>query len=153
MRIVVCSDSHGDVQKLMLAMDQQPNAGAYVFLGDGIRDAEILRSRGKPAVFVKGNCDGLPCPVYETLTLAGKTILCTHGHHDQVKFGLDILLYRARERGVDICLFGHTHVPYIGYEEGVHLFNPGSIQNGDYGFVDIVPGGVVCRHVKVRDIF
>jgi len=138
----------------MLAVDQQPKADAYVFLGDGIRDAEILRSRGKPAYFVKGNCDGaLPCPIYETLTLAGKTVLCTHGHYDQVKFGLDILLYRAQERGADICLFGHTHAPYIGYEDGVHLFNPGSIQEGIYGFVDIVSGGIVCRHVKVRNIF
>jgi len=161
MRILVCSDSHGSVRNIMLAADQQPNADAYVFLGDGVRDAEFLRSFAasksnppKPVYLLQGNCDGAaPYPVYETFQLAGKTVLCTHGHYDHVKFGRDTLLYRAEEQGADLCLFGHTHTPYIGYEAGIHLFNPGSIRDGIYGFADITPAGIVCQHVRVREIF
>jgi len=159
MRILVCSDSHGSARNIMLAVDQQPKADAYVFLGDGVRDAECLLFRNitaapRPAYILRGNCDGAASyPLYETFQLAGKTIFCTHGHCDQVKFGLDVLLYRAEEHGADVCLFGHTHVPYIGYEAGIHLFNPGSVQDGIYGFVDILPNGIVCRHVKIRSIF
>ena len=161
MRILVCSDSHGSARNLMLAADQQPSADAYIFLGDGVRDAEFLRSFAasksappKPVHLLRGNCDGAaPYPIYETVSLADKTILCTHGHNDHVKFGLDTLLYRAEEQAADLCLFGHTHTPYIGYEAGIHLFNPGSIREGIYGFVDITAAGIVCQHVRVREIF
>lgn len=153
MRLLVCSDSHGSARNIMLAADQQPKAEAYVFLGDGVRDADFLLTRNKPAYILRGNCDGGGGPIYEKFTAEGKTIFCTHGHYDQVKFGLDILLYRAQEHGADLCLFGHTHAPYIGYEAGIHLFNPGSIREGVYGFVDILPSGIFCRHVKIRPIF
>jgi putative phosphoesterase len=154
MRILVSSDSHGNARNIMLAVEQQPKADAYIFLGDGVRDAQFLLSRSKPAYLLRGNCDGnVPYPIYEVLTLAGQTTLCTHGHYDQVKFGLDVLLYRAKEHGAALCLYGHTHTPLSAYEDDVYLFNPGSIRNGVYGFVDITAAGIVCQHVQIRDIF
>jgi len=151
MRLFVCSDSHGRARNILRAVEQQPQADAYVFLGDGVGDAAFLLSLGKPAWLLRGNCDGdAPYPLYESITLVGKTILCTHGHQDGVKFGLDTLLYRAKEYDASICLFGHTHAPFHGYKEGIHLFNPGSIREGAYGFVDIVPNGVVCWHIQLH---
>ena len=153
MRILVCSDSHGRRDRLILALEQQPGAGSLVFLGDGAADAAFFTQEpDKRAYLVRGNCDGgSDLPLWEEFTVSGKKILCTHGHAAQVKFGLDGLLRAGRERGADLVLFGHTHEPLVYYEDGITLFNPGSIHDGNYGFVDITPAGIVCRNLRVRE--
>ncbi|MDR0531462.1 MAG: YfcE family phosphodiesterase [Oscillospiraceae bacterium] len=154
MRILVCSDSHGAARNLMLAVDQQPAADCYVFLGDGLAEAQLLRHRGKPAYLLRGNCDGPAekAPLYAQFELAGQRIFAAHGHIEQVKWGLDALLYRAQEHGAQLCLFGHTHAPFCTYCDGVTLFNPGSLRDGLYGFADLTAAGVVCQHVRVREV-
>jgi len=151
-RILVCSDSHGRADLLALAYDQQPKAKALVFLGDGLGDTGIFRYSGKEHYLVKGNCDGpgWDYPTVQEFELAGKKIFCTHGHRFYVKHSLDELLRRAKEQGADLVLYGHTHVPCVAYEDNVHLFNPGSIHSGEYGFVDITPAGIFCQNLRVR---
>ena len=154
MRILVCSDSHGRRNRLVLALDQQSGAEVLVFLGDGAADAAFFpQEPGKRAYLVRGNCDGPSCelPLWEEFAILGKKVLCTHGHYPQVKFGLEGLLRAGRERGTDLLLFGHTHEPLTLYEDGLTLFNPGSIHDGNYGFVDITSAGVVCRNLRVRE--
>ena len=153
MRILVCSDSHGRRDRLILALEQQPGAEILVFLGDGAADAAFFAQEpGKQAYLVRGNCDGgSELPLWQEFSVLGKKVLCTHGHQSQVKFGLDGLLRDGRGRGADLVLFGHTHEPLLFYEDGVTLFNPGSIHDGNYGFVDITKAGIVCRHLRVRE--
>jgi putative phosphoesterase len=154
MRILVCSDSHGRRDRLVLALEQQPGAGILAFLGDGAADAAFFaREPGRAAYLVRGNCDGAACglPLWEAFTVLGKNVLCTHGHAAGVKFGLEGLLRAGRERGADLVLFGHTHEPLVYYEGGVTLFNPGSIHDGNYGFADITGAGIVCRPLRVRE--
>ena len=153
MRILVCSDSHGRRDRLVLALEQQPRAEILVFLGDGFADAAFFaREPGRQAYLVRGNCDGPSCglPAWEEFSVLGKKVLCTHGHHSQAKYGLDGLLRDGRGRGADLVLFGHTHVPLLFHEDGVTLFNPGSIHDGAYGFVDITGAGIVCVNARVR---
>ncbi|MDR3313216.1 MAG: YfcE family phosphodiesterase [Oscillospiraceae bacterium] len=151
MRILVCSDSHGRGAKLLLAAKQQPTAEIIVFLGDGEAESEyLLRLPGKTVHRVCGNCDfGSQLPGWELFTAQGKRVLCTHGHLAQVKWGLASLRDTAHERGVQLALFGHTHTPLLAYEDGVYLFNPGSVAEGSFGFVDITPAGVVCVHCRL----
>ena len=169
-RILVCSDSHGRADLLALAYDQQPKAEVLVFLGDGLGDAALFRYSGKEHYLVKGNCDGpqWDYPIWQEFTLADQKVVCTHGHFSQefmketkkiicthghqafVKHSLDELLRRAKEHRADLVLYGHTHVPRVDYEDGVQLFNPGSIHAGEYGFVDVTPAGIFCQNLKVR---
>ena len=153
MRILVCSDSHGRRDRLILALEQQRGAENLVFLGDGAADADFFAHEpGRQAYLVRGNCDGnSQLPLWEEFIAMGKKILCTHGHCSQVKFGLEGLLRAGRERGADLVLFGHTHEPLFFYEDGITLFNPGSIHDGNYGFVDITQAGIVCRNLRVRE--
>ncbi|MCL2494555.1 MAG: YfcE family phosphodiesterase [Oscillospiraceae bacterium] len=155
MRILVCSDSHGRQDRLVLALEQQRSAEILVFLGDGAADAAFFaREPGKQAFLVRGNWDGPACelPLWQEFFVLDKKILCTHGHTSQVKFGPEALLRAARDRGADLVLFGHTHRPLISYEDGVHLFNPGSLwEDGSYGFVDVTGAGIVCRSLRVRE--
>ena len=45
MRVLVLSDSHGDVYKLRRAIDSQPTAKLIVFLGDGEYDIDSVECR------------------------------------------------------------------------------------------------------------
>ncbi len=50
----------------------------------------------------------------------------------------------------DILLFGHTHVPYTAYDDGMYIMNPGSIgYTGTYGIVDITPSGIMTNIIKL----
>jgi len=154
MRILVCSDSHGRRDRLILALERQPKAEILVFLGDGAADAAFFaREPGRQAYLVRGNCDGASCelPLWQEFTMLGKKVVCTHGHRSSVKFGLDELRRAGRERGADLLLFGHTHEPLVFYEDGLTLFNPGSVHDGSYGFADITQAGIVCRNLPVRE--
>ena len=60
MRIVVMSDSHGRLARLRWVFADQPEAEAYLFLGDGLKDwAQMQESYpDRRLIAVCGNCDG-----------------------------------------------------------------------------------------------
>lgn len=157
MKILVFSDSHGDYRKLKKAAEMHADADMYIFLGDGLRDAERLFDENKKAisVAVKGNCDitgvGFSDGYLEeqTLDIEGVRIFCCHGHKYSVKFSLMNLAYRAREKEVNIALFGHTHTPIESVNDGIRFFNPGSVREGNYGIIYIEKGAVVASHAKI----
>ncbi len=152
MRILIVSDSHGDVFALRCAIEAQPGARMIIHLGDGERDMDDLSSlpQGKKIVQVKGNTDlGMISPYSCVEMVEGKRIYCTHGDKEDVKGGTGKLKKTARKENADIALFGHTHTPKTEYDDGLYLFNPGSIRLGDYGVVDITGAGIVCIHMRL----
>ena len=154
MRILVVSDSHGDVFGLREAIEAQPKARMIVHLGDGERDMDALSHLFEEikVVQVRGNTDlGVFAPNTCVETVEGKRVYCTHGDRENVKGGTDKLKRIARGEKADIVLFGHTHVPKNEYKDGLYIFNPGSIKQGSYGVVDITKAGVVCIHMKLFD--
>ncbi|MCL2107063.1 MAG: metallophosphoesterase family protein, partial [Oscillospiraceae bacterium] len=81
MRILVCSDSHGRVGRLLRAAERQPGAARVVFLGDGENDSDALARPGLLLTRVRGNCDfGSQLPLWERFSAGGRQVLCTHGH-------------------------------------------------------------------------
>ena len=153
MRILVVSDIHGRIHRLREALEQQPTARHVVFLGDGLRQVEDLIDEYPDRTFytVPGNCDfgasGIPV---RQESFGGKRVYFTHGHLHDVKYTLYRLDLAAREMGADVALFGHTHVPYQEYADGLHLFNPGSLgYGGTYGYVDIEGGGIFTAIVEL----
>lgn len=152
MRILVVSDSHGDVFALRCAIEAQPKARMIIHLGDGERDMDTLAvSLGEIIkVQVKGNGDfGSLSPTSSVEIVEGKRIYCTHGHLERAKYGNYELISAARGEKADIVLFGHTHMPENDYDDGLYMFNPGSIRLGDYGVVDITKAGIVCINMKL----
>ena len=61
------------------------------------------------------------------------------------------LLAYSRKIGAKIALFGHTHVPYNQYHDGIYMLNPGSIafprdcSRPSYGLIDITPKGIITN--------
>ena len=153
MRLVVFSDSHGYRISLETAIKNEPDADAFVFLGDGLREWEDCQEliKNKISVAVKGNCDGMfpPYPKKVVGKFGQITTYCTHGDNEQVKFSLEPLKLNASLSEATLVLFGHTHTPYKEYDNGLYLFNPGSVKQNSYGIVDITENGIMCFHKKI----
>ena len=146
MKLLICSDIHGDldsIQKVLYAYKNE-NADKILILGDllyhGPRNdlpptyapkkvIELLNANRDNILTVKGNCDTevdqmvLNFPIladYSVFYLDGLTVFATHGHHHNTQTPPPL------RRG-DILLHGHTHVLKIEEfgEENTYI-NPGS---------------------------
>ena len=88
-----------------------------------------------------GNCDrNSTAPTEQISKFNGKRVFFTHGHKYYVKHGYSEILRHAREVKADICLFGHTYIPYTKLMDGIQFMNPGAVCQGSCGIVDVVPG-------------
>ena len=147
MKILVFSDSHGDVENMRRAVERE-RPDMVLHLGDGWRDAHALRRDypDLPLAQVPGNCDFRRGEgAVRVLEVEGRRILLCHGHTLGVKMGQDLLLAEALERGADAALFGHTHRPFVELRCGVWLLNPGSIgeyQHPSYATLQIGDGKI-----------
>ena len=117
MNILVVSDSHGKVDKLIQAVEQT-HPDYVLHLGDCQRDLEKLRQAFPmlPMEGVPGNCDYGSCDQPERLIeLGGVRILMLHGHTRGVKSDVVRAVWAARECGAQVLLFGHTHRPLVAH--------------------------------------
>jgi len=128
-RILVISDTHGNKSNIAKAITRFGDVDCIIHLGDYVRDAEYIRGLTKVKVYsVKGNCDiSASVKSEQVINIGNKKILALHGHRQGVKHSLLNLALYARQKDVDIALFGHTHVPTERLYEGVLLYNPGSL--------------------------
>jgi uncharacterized protein len=123
MKLIVMSDNHGD-KETVKAVSSLP-ADAHFHCGDSEfpYDAETLASM----IRVGGNCDiDSKYPGEVVTTIKEKKILAVHGHKHNVKSSLMDLYYRAKEKDVDIVLFGHSHLYGAEMKDGILFVNPGS---------------------------
>lgn len=129
MKVLVISDTHGNVNRAFAAHTLSEPVDAIIHLGDGGSDVDTLRlALDVPVIAVAGNCDlGSVAPRECVWECEGKKLLLTHGDAYQVKSGLDRLLVRARKLGVDTVLFGHTHQRFCENVSGILLLNPGAL--------------------------
>ena len=146
MKILICSDIHGDLESLerILTAYEREAAQKLIILGDllyhGPRNdlpstyapksvIELLNANKEKILAVKGNCDGevdqmvLDFPIladYAYLAIDGLSIFITHGHHHNTK------THPPLRKG-DILLHGHTHIPAFEEFGDENLYiNPGS---------------------------
>ena len=134
MQLLVISDSHGKTKPIRILLDRYKNTvQAVVHLGDNAKDLLDLQPDYEDISFiaVAGNCDYYnEAPKERILTFTKpvrKQILLLHGHTLNVKMTLNRLMYYAQEKGVDACLFGHTHASFVDRHGPVFYMNPGSI--------------------------
>lgn len=135
MRVLVFSDSHGNVEAMEKAIERY-RVDAVFHLGDHVSDAMHLAAISPvPVEYVRGNCDigYSAAPLKRQLNLDGKKILLTHGHEYHVKKGKELLRRQLELLGVDVILFGHTHLAYQEYIGDKVLCNPGAVCGGWQG--------------------
>lgn len=129
MKTLVISDTHGNTSLAFRAHTLTEPVDAVLHLGDGCKDAELLKNvLGIPVVNISGNCDiGSSAPRELLWECEGKRILMSHGDAYGVKGGLARLEQRAREVGADAVLFGHSHIAVNEQRPGLLLLNPGTL--------------------------
>ena len=137
MKILVCSDSHGQKYNIKDAYDKE-RPDAVFFLGDGLRDMDIIDAPPTVAIAcVKGNCDLYEEDGVRCFNLENKKLLLTHGHFSGVKQGLWRLDLLAQEKGADIILYGHTHQVAEQWIDDRLYICPGSIRQGSYVILEL----------------
>lgn len=157
MKFLVLSDSHRRL-RLMEQIIGQLHIDDILFLGDHYDDMRAVQRQFPDKRFtgIAGNCD-FNCEVdsQQEISVCGKKIWLTHGHHHSVKSGHLRLQLAAMELGADACLFGHSHVPELFYERGILFMNPGSISEPrgqyqeSYGILEVDEGGIRGSVVEV----
>ncbi len=155
MRFLVFSDSHGKTDRLKKILELHNDSDAVIFLGDGCENAKkIISAFNKPYYIVRGNCDiGSNEKDTDFINYNGHKIMLCHGHRYSVKYGIDRLTASARANNCDVVLFGHTHIPFTKYDDGLYILNPGSISvspTPSYGILDITEKGIMVTTTNVH---
>ena len=154
MHIVVLSDSHGSYVNVERIIEKEHPDG-FIFCGDGISDIFKICEK-YPSLYchiVSGNCDRIDnFPLYKDFDMAGKHFYVTHGHMECVKGGYMTLAARALTFESDIVVYGHTHVQMHETFCDMHLLNPGSAREGNYGVIDISENNgkidIILKNIK-----
>ena len=125
MKILVFSDSHGNVSNMLRAVEREMPR-MILHLGDCWRDGERLHDAFPAIEFhqVPGNCDAYrepaELPQILQVTIGGVKLYLTHGHHHNPD-NLPPL-----PEGT-VFLSGHTHVKIDEVHNGIGCLNPGSV--------------------------
>ncbi|MFH2113384.1 MAG: YfcE family phosphodiesterase [Spirochaetota bacterium] len=131
MRLLVVSDTHGDSANLIsLLRVIGSSVDGLIHLGDGSGDIDTAARYGSPmptAWCVRGNIDSdWSVPPSRRIQAGSQTILAAHG---QLHLGdsWQPFVSAAKKQGAQAFFFGHTHVPFLKWMDGVLLLNPGSL--------------------------
>jgi len=160
LKLLVISDTHGHIERVLRLLPLFKDLDTIVHLGDYLRDAEQIQKYTEiPVIAVGGNGDGVFSKVeaIKTVDTPFGTIVITHGHLHGARRGIDRLLYQAGECEAKAVLFGHTHTPFYGVFDGVAVINPGSLSlptnqtQGTYAVLNIDESGISCSIVNYQD--
>lgn len=154
-KILIFSDTHGYTDPCIRIIEKAGPVSAVIHAGDCVRDAEDLEFiyPDIPFYYVRGNNDFLSrAPDRITALIDGKRIFVTHGHEQRVKYESSCATLRdaAAKSNPDLVVFGHTHIPYISYDYGITLLNPGSVRfTRTYAVAEIENGKI---NVRIEEI-
>lgn len=138
MKILIVSDTHRENSNFMKVFEKEKPIDMLIHCGD-IEGSEYTYSTlcNCPMHMVAGNNDYFSqLPAEKEFTIGKYKVWLTHGHYYRVSMNYEILKQEARNRGVNIVMFGHTHRPLVDMGRGVIAVNPGSLtyprQDGRY---------------------
>ncbi len=167
MKILVISDSHGNIALLKHILSAH-HVDMIIHLGDHETDMKRAIKELPDEIIpktteihtVSGNCDGhlLTHASHKILATEYGNILICHGHDLGVKTSINRLYYKAKENDCRLALFGHTHCRFSLMEDGIFLFNPGSITSPrdymppSYGIIHMSEKNILARHMNPDDL-
>lgn len=161
MLIGVMGDTHGDSEAIKQAVDAVGTVDVWLHCGDFAADGEFLAAlTGLTVIGVSGNCDGMTqAKADEYFDHGSVKIWLTHGHHYHSYRMTEELVGQAGQRKAQVVVYGHTHVAYHSWHEGILVFNPGSPsrpRGGGFPSCGVLSidddGSVSARIVKVATL-
>ncbi len=159
-RLAVVADTHSAPHPRGLEHLAAAAPDAILHAGD-IGDAAVLERLAAvaPVFAVRGNVDARDLELPDALVLDVKAragpalrLLLTHIGVAGVRLRADAARL-ARAEGASLVVCGHSHIPFIGLDRGLSLFNPGSIGPRRFhlpivfGLLELGPGGLALSHV------
>ena len=157
-RIAVVSDTHSQPHENTAKRLAELKPDAILHGGD-IGDLGVLDALAEvaPVYAVRGNIDMNARELPDVLTIdVGKLrILMTHIAVYGPKLRSEVARM-AKAEGAQLVVCGHSHVPFIGLDRGITVFNPGSIGPRRFslpivlGKIDISPSGVKLQHISAE---
>ena len=159
-RLAAVSDTHSRPHPATVTRLAEMAPDAILHAGD-VGDLAVLDelARIAPIHAVRGNIDTRgDLPDVLVLDIASATplrILLTHIAVYGPKLRTPVARI-AQAEGATLIICGHSHVPFIGVDRGITMFNPGSIGPRRFmlpivfGMVDVTPSGVKLAHVDVE---
>jgi hypothetical protein len=163
LRLVVVADTHGNPHPKALEHIRSKKPDAILHAGD-IGSLVVLDELGSVArvLAVRGNIDahapGIPDSLDVSLVANDTTrlrLLLTHIAVYGPKLRADAAS-SARALGASLVVCGHSHVPFIGRDKGLSIFNPGSIGPRrfqlpiTFGVMEVSESSVTLRHVSAE---
>lgn len=108
-----------------------------------------------PVRAVRGNCDGwdIVLPDRDIVECESLRIGIIHGNAGRGKSTPERALNAFKDSPVDLIVFGHSHIPFMEWRNGILMFNPGSPTDKrrepqySFGLLDIRQGKVQAKHL------
>ncbi len=161
--VAVASDTHGKPHPNLFALLKEHRPSLILHAGDvGGREVLDRLEKLSTMVYVRGNVDPSgpvwPDSLSVSLRIGAEiqiNLLLLHIAFVRLRLNrtaLDLL----RHYPAQTVVFGHSHVPFVGMEGNVALFNPGSAGPARWGlpttlgFMEIALGRVTFRHLDLR---
>jgi putative phosphoesterase len=160
LRLAVVADTHSQPHAAAVAHLRALSPAAILHAGD-IGNLDVLDRLAEvaPVIAVRGNIDERVDDVPDSFTIdvrsGGESALKLLLMHIAVN-GPRIRADAARlaeSRGAQLIVCGHSHIPFIGRDRGLTVFNPGSIGPRRFhlpivfGVLEIAGGRLSFRHV------
>jgi putative phosphoesterase len=160
LRFAVVADTHSAPHPSTLQRLRELEPDAILHAGD-IGALEVLDRLAEvaPVFAVRGNIDARDNPLPDLLTLdvvAGEALrlrlLLVHIAVYGPKLRAEVAR-AARAEGASLVVCGHSHVPFIGRDRGIAVFNPGSVGPRRFalpivfGTIDITPDSIRLTHI------
>lgn len=160
LRLVVVADTHSKPHPAAADLIAAERPDAILVAGD-IGDLAVLDHLGElaPVIAVRGNIDGrgqLPDSIAIDVHSGAET-LCTIVLTHIAVYGPRLRADAARlakQCGASLVICGHSHVPFIGQDRGLAIFNPGSIGPRRFGLpivfgvITLGPSQLELEHIS-----
>jgi len=161
-RLAVVADTHSAPHPATLGLLRTARPDAILHAGD-IGDLAVLSdlSAIAPVLAVRGNIEGRDNDLPDELTI---DLVNEHGQSVLRMLLVHIAVYgpklraevarQARAQHASLVVCGHSHVPFIGVDKGLTVFNPGSIGPRRFqlpivfGLMELQSGRLAMHHVS-----
>ena len=161
-KILIVSDTHRKNENYFTLLKRLGPLHMVIHCGDAegseyaLSQATINQAADCQLQIVPGNNDFFSAlPRELELTIGRYRVWVTHGHTYYVSMGPERIMQEARERGMDVVMFGHTHRPFLDRKPDLVALNPGSIayprQDGhrpSYGIMELDEAGEASYRIE-----
>jgi putative phosphoesterase len=159
LRLAIVADTHSQPHPDAIAYLAARRPDAILHAGD-IGDLEVLDALAgvAPVLAVRGNIDTRAQALPDVLVLdlvgdqRGTRLLLLHIGVNGPRLRADAARL-AHAEGASMVVCGHSHVPFIGRDRNLTVFNPGSIGPRRFhlpivfGTMDVSPAGIRLGHI------